>query len=79
MKLIDLANYLNSNQFIDMMNILEPCCGSGSGKISDPDPLSTKIHLKFKLSRYIKLSKIQLRQNNFLYLILSVRRCLDLV
>ena len=29
--------------------------------------------------RYIKLSKIQFRQNNFLSLILSVIRCLDLV
>ena len=65
------------------------CCGSGSGsglfgsagsgKIPDPDPLSTKSTMKFKFYRHIKLSKLQFRPNNFLSLILCVKRCLDLV
>ena len=68
------------------------CCGSGSGLIRsfwvtqiriqekpDPDPLSTKRTLKFKISPRIKLSKIQFHPNNFLSLILSVIRYLDLV
>ena len=50
---------------------------SWSGKIPDPDPLSTKRPLEFKFSRYIKLSKIHFRPNNFLSLIWSVIRCLD--
>ena len=52
--------------------------GSGSGKIQDLDPLSSKDPCNSNFL-VIKLSKIQFRPNNFLSLILSVIRCLDLV
>ena len=44
---------------------------------ADPDPDPGKYRIRI-LSPYIKLSKIQFRQNNFFSLILSVIGCLYL-